>query len=176
MTDKKQERFLSLYEPVHDKFERFCRARSNGIMEVSDLINETLLVAYQKFESIKSDKAFLPFLIGISIRLMANYKRKQREIVDMDKAINNMPSDFKSETQTEIYLLYRAIAQLPDNQKDSIILFEITGFSIKEIADMHQVSESAVKKRLQRGRSRLLELLSDAPLTNHRLTKYDRIK
>jgi RNA polymerase sigma-70 factor (ECF subfamily) len=61
----KQEEFLSLYKPVHERFERFCRARVYGKMDFHDLINETLLVAYEKMERLKSKDAFIYFLFGI---------------------------------------------------------------------------------------------------------------
>ncbi len=70
--DKKQKDFLKLYEPIHNRFERFCRARVFGNMDYKDLINESLLIAFEKFYSLKSEKAFLSFLIGISIRVLAN--------------------------------------------------------------------------------------------------------
>lgn len=165
MNDQKQRKFLSLYEPVHARFERFCRARAGGQMEYRDLMNESLLIAFQKFETIKSEKAFLSFLIGISIRLMANLSRKKHEIAyTAVKSINNSPCESRTDVQAEIYLLHQAMAKLPDNQKESIILYEITGYSVKEIAAMHSVSESAVKKRLERGRKKLLQLLMCTPL------------
>jgi len=177
MNDKKQERFLSLYEPVHASFERFCRARACRQMEFRDLMNETLLIAFQKFETMNSEKAFLSFLIGISIRLMANHFRKKREdVFSSEESLDNIPSGSRTDAQAEIYLLHQAIAKLPENQKESIILFEITGFSVKEIASMHNVSESAVKKRLERGRKKLLQLLKSTALSDkNTLKKYDRI-
>jgi DNA-directed RNA polymerase specialized sigma24 family protein len=75
---KQQEYFLKLYEPIHDRFERFCRARVFGNMEYQDLMNDTLLVAYQKLETLKSEKAFLSFLIGISVRILANHHKKKK--------------------------------------------------------------------------------------------------
>ena len=45
MIKERQKRFLALYEPNHDRFERFCRARVYGRMEYQDLINESLLIA-----------------------------------------------------------------------------------------------------------------------------------
>lgn len=59
----KQNHFLKLYEPVHDRFERFCIARVFGDMEYTDLMNETLLVAFQKIDNLKSEQALLSFLI-----------------------------------------------------------------------------------------------------------------
>ncbi len=168
MKDKKQKSFLSLYEPVHANFERFCRARACGQMEFRDLMNDTLLIAFQKFETIYSEKAFLSFLIGISIRVMANHTRKTRRIVyTSEESMDAIPGESRTDGKAEIYLLHQAIAKLPESQKESIILYEITGFSIKEIAALHLVSESAVKKRLERGRKKLLQLLTSTSLSHN---------
>jgi RNA polymerase sigma-70 factor (ECF subfamily) len=48
-----------------------------------------------------------------------------------------------------------ALATLPADQRETIVLFEIEGWQIDEIARLHDVSESAVKSRLSRGRERL---------------------
>jgi len=60
----------------------------------------------------------------------------------------------------EIYFLYKALAMLPEEQRECLVLFEITGFSIKEIMVIQNSSESAIKQRLKRGRAKLLELLT----------------
>ena len=57
--------------------------------------------------------------------------------------------------------LYKALEKLPELQREALILFEISGFSIKEIAGIQSSSEDAVKQRLSRGRKELLELLSE---------------
>lgn len=159
---KKQKEFLKLYEPVHDSFERFCRARVYGDMDFRDLMNETLLKAYQKFEELRSKEAFLSFLLSISVRILANNKRKRKEIPDSFESISVRVSDVNSNTEknAEVYFLHQALAQLPEEQRESIILFEISGFSIKEIAAIQNASESSVKQRLRRGRLRLKEILT----------------
>jgi DNA-directed RNA polymerase specialized sigma24 family protein len=48
-----------------------------------------------------------------------------------------------------------ALAELPAEQRESIVLFEIEGWQVEEIAELHGVSMSAVKSRLARGRARL---------------------
>ena len=49
----------------------------------------------------------------------------------------------------------KALALLPAVQREAIVLFEMNRFSIAEIAQLQNVSESAVKSRLARGRERL---------------------
>jgi len=161
MTSKKQKHFLKLYQPVHARFEKFCRARAFGDMPYKDLINDSLLIAFKKMETIKNEKAFLSFLIGISTRILANSKRKMKAINVNEPAIFNQHPDPNNfiEKQFEIELLYQSLAKLPELQKEAIILFEITGFSIKEIMEIQKSGESAVKQRLARGRKELAKII-----------------
>ena len=156
-----QEYFLKLYQPIHNRFERFCRARVYGNMDYEDLMNETLLIAFQKIDLLKSETTFLSFLIGISIRVLANHHKKKKEyfIKDTEQLdFNDVNAD--SSREAEIYMLYKALNLLPDIQKECIILFEISGFSIKEIMEIQQSSEPAIKQRLKRARASLKEILS----------------
>jgi RNA polymerase sigma-70 factor (ECF subfamily) len=55
--------------------------------------------------------------------------------------------------------LYQSLRQLPTEQREAIILFEISGFSTDEVAKIQRVSEAAVRQRLSRGRAALLTIL-----------------
>lgn len=157
----KQRQFLALYEPIHDRFERFCRARVYGEMEYSDLMNETLLIAYKTLDSLRSKDAFLSYLCSISIRLLANSHRKKRPVASSELELtSHVTSAGITEMGAEVHLLHRALSHVQKDQRESLILFEITGLSIREIAQLHEVSESAVKQRLRRGRIRLTEILT----------------
>jgi RNA polymerase sigma-70 factor (ECF subfamily) len=158
MSKDKQAHFLHLYEPVHDRFERFCRARAFGEMDFRDLINETLLIAYQRMDILRSEQAFLSFLFSISVNVLNNQHRKKRE--ERQSENHDAIADMSQEVNADTHFLYLALSQLPAAQKESIILFEISGFKIKEIAEIQSVSEDAVKQRLKRGRERLQEILT----------------
>lgn len=164
METRKQQEFRQAYEQVHEQFERFCRARVYGDMDYRDLMNETLLVAWEKWDTLRSKDAFLSFLFGVVVRLLAKNKRKRKELKTEEQPnIANHPSNQRADSSAEVHLLYQALAKLPDAQREALILYEINGFAVREIAAMQQASESAVKKRLERGRQRLYQLLSDEP-------------
>ncbi len=158
---EKQAYFLTLYEPNHDKFERFCRARVYGGMEYQDLINDTLLVAFEKLDSLKSETAFLSFLFGISVRILSNKNKKKKEDSLIEMTESNV-EDFNANTalSAEVHFLHQALARLPESQQETLILFEISGFSIKEIVEIQGASESAIKQRLKRGREKLFDILN----------------
>ena len=159
--NQQQQKFLQLYEPVHDPFERFCRARVFGKMEYQDLMNDTLLIAFQKMDTLKSEEAFLSFLIGISVRILANnHKKKKEEAYPQELIFDVLDVNSKTERDVEIFLLHKALSTLPEAQRECIILFEISGFSIKEIVALQKISESAVKQRLKRGREKLTAILT----------------
>lgn len=160
--NNKQKEFLELYEPVHDRFERFCRARVYGDMDFRDLMNETLLRAYQKFDELRSKKAFLSFLFSISVRVLANNKRKLKEESDSFELEVQYLFDGSdpADIGAEVFFLHKALTHLSDDQREAVILYEISGFSIKEIAEIQDTSESNVKQRLRRGRIRLKEILT----------------
>lgn len=158
----KQEQFIQHYEKVHDQFERFCRARVYGDMEYTDLMNDSLIVAFQKLDQIQSQN-FLSYLIGISIRILSNNNRKRKplSIDEFSKQVESIQEpNSQSDTHTEVQLLHEALAMLPDEQRECLILFEINGFKIKEISDMQGTNESTVKQRLRRGRQRLKAILT----------------
>lgn len=160
MSDTKQDQFLKLYEPVHERFERFCRARVYGNMDYCDLINESLLVAYDKLEALRSKEAFLSFLIGISVRILSNNHQKKKE-ESWSEASEKRAQDFATNADDpDVHFLYQGLSHLNEEQRECLILFEISGFSIKEIAVIQNASESAVKQRLKRGRDKLKQILT----------------
>jgi RNA polymerase sigma-70 factor (ECF subfamily) len=130
-------------------------------MEPKDLMNESLLVAFERFDSLKDHTQFLSFLIGISVRILAN-NHKKKKTVQLPPLAQHTVADHHalSDEKTDVHFLYQALALLPTDQHECIILFEISGFSIKEIMHIQNASESAVKQRLRRARKKLTEVLT----------------
>lgn len=156
MTDQQQE-FLSLYESIHESFARFCHARAFGVMEADDLIAESVLNALENFNKLKDKKAFLSFMFSIAKNIVNNkYRRLKFKGSYNENYAKSIPDEnIDVETKHDIEILYKMLNELPEKQKEAIILFEISGFSIKEVADIQNSKESAVKQRLKRGRESL---------------------
>lgn len=159
MVNNKQSEFLALYEPVHEQFEKYCRVCAYGGYPSEDLMNDCLLKAFDKLDSLKDHQAFLSFLIGISRRLLANASRKMKP-EPMPESLN--PIDIgNAESSMKVQFLHWCLNQLPEQQKEALVLYEIVGFSIKEIANSLDVTEVNVKKRLSRGRQNLKVIVAN---------------
>ena len=165
----KQERFMQVYEPVHERFERYCKTRVYGEFHFKDIMHDTLVVAFEKFDELKSKEAFLHFLFGTAVRILANHRKKKRpEYVDQLKENyeHSQNGNNSIEQQFEINDLYKCLKELDQVTSECIILFEISGFSIKEIMGIQNSSEAAVKQRLSRGRKQLLSLMQSLEIKN----------
>ena len=159
----KQEAFMALYTPIHSRFMRFCSARAYQSSDAKDLAGETLLVAYEKLDKLKEEKAFLYFLFGIAQNLLHRKYRRQKKIAEYDEQAAIQRSDTRPtpDQQTDLSLLYEAINELPDIYRDAVILADVAGFSMQEAADIQNVGLSAIKVRVKRGREKLRGLVSD---------------
>ena len=162
MKETQKERFMRLYAPVNDRFERFCKARAYGEVDFKDLMHDSLIVAFEKINQVKDDAAFLHFLFGTAVRILANKRKKNRPIYTNDfNHFAQVPSTERSvELTLEIENLYKQLARLDEVTRECIILFEISGFSIKEIMVIQKSGESAVKQRLHRGRNQLIKWMN----------------
>lgn len=160
---KKETEFMALYTPVHPNFERFCRARVYGDTDYKDLMHDTIVIAYEKFDSLESPKAFLHFLFGICIRVLANTNKKQRLLHLKEESKTQFVEDLttRADRNDDIEMLYQALSHLPEAQREALVLFEISGFSIVEISELQNAGVSAIKQRLARGRQALLKYLSE---------------
>ncbi|NOZ47223.1 MAG: sigma-70 family RNA polymerase sigma factor [Chlorobi bacterium] len=157
----KQKEFMLLYEVIHTSFIKYCKAKSYGIMDYKDLVNESVLRAFEKFERLQKKDSFAAYIYSIASNIIKNELRRKK----ISRLPDNYIIDVKQLTENhaiqkfEIEILYKALHKLPEKQKEAIILFEISGYSIKEIAEIQKSGISAIKQRLKRGRQKLSELL-----------------
>ena len=157
----KHQYFLSLYEPNHKGLLRYCESILKDPTDASDIVSETVLVAYEQLDKLKKEASFKYFLFAIARNLIRRQYRRKKfwGIFDAEKA-EQIPTAPKAEQNAEVQLLYQALDKLPEAQKEALILFEIAGYNIQEISEIQNTSISNVKARLSRGREKLSKILS----------------
>lgn len=163
MDAQSKQEFIELYKDAHEPLSRFCMAKSYGVMDAKDLLSETVLAAMEGFDKLRNKKAFLSYLFTIaSNKVNATLRRRKFSgAYDEQQALAQMDNNGASDARFDISILYEALNELPESQKEAVILFEISGFSIKEIMEIQNSGESAVKQRIRRGREKLALLFSE---------------
>lgn len=159
-TTEKQQQFLALLEPVYDGLYRFIYAMTRHRDKADDLMSETILQAYERFETVRDTQAFFSFVLTIAKRVHKRREWRARLFIfDNDTLDYTYGNTSSPETATDTELMLDALDTLPAKQREALILFEISGFSIEEISAVQGDSISAVKSRLARGRRKLAALL-----------------
>lgn len=125
--------------------------------DVQDVLQEVLLRFLEKapsFASIEHERAWLLRVTNNCCMDCLRFRRKHA-YTDLDLLRECLAAP---EQQTHLEELYA----LPAKWKSVLILHYFEGYSVAEIAKILRLSESAVKKRLQRGREALKLVLSEA--------------
>ncbi len=154
---------MKAYEACHDQFLRYCTSLAYGKMDVQDLVQDVLTSAYHNFEKIENKDQLLHYLIRAARNRSISLWRKRRNQDELTElhAERLTAQGVSPETVLDIELLYKALDKLPGKQRDALVLFEISGFSMKEIAEIQNSTEGAVKTKISRGRVKLRDLMQD---------------
>lgn len=128
--------------------------------DCADAIQETIVKAFSKINSLKQDAYAKTWLIRILINECYNMLRQKGRQIPMDVE-TEMAAKAAAEPQ-DYSDLYRAVSQLQEELKLPVVLYYGEDFSVREIAQVLEISEGAVQKRLARARQKLKSLLENA--------------
>jgi RNA polymerase sigma-70 factor (ECF subfamily) len=167
MDTERKERFLELLEPVYPRLSRYALAMTRNREEAKDLVSEAVLVALERFDTIREAEGFAGFLFRIVSRTHKRWHYRERMRSPFSVRLSESISDSGSspERSAEAALVLRALDQLPEKTKETILLFDVADLSLEEIRRIQGGSLSGVKSRLRRGHEttrRLLGVESDA--------------
>lgn len=160
-TTEKQQRFLQLLDPVHDDLVRFANAMTRNRDEARDVASETVLLAFEHRSALREPSAFKSYLFTIARRLCRRrwLREKLFSPLDFRKVEDVRDTGSARDVSADVHFLYVALEKLPAAQRETVIMFEISGLSLEEICEVQGGTLSGVKSRLRRGRLKLAQLL-----------------
>ena len=183
--DERASRFRRLLAPIHDRVLLFARGLCRSPSDGDDLFQEAALRAFKKLDQLREDEAFRTWLFRIVITLHRKRARRAfwRRFLPLagpeDAADDVVAPAASGEHDYRVSAwapdagdatarARAALATLPAEQREAIVLFEMEGWQVDEIARLQNVTASAIKSRLARGRERLRtfyarELGTDTP-------------
>ena len=121
-----------------------------------DAVQSAMEIAWKKASSLRNEDKLKNWLTRIMINECYNLlRKKQREI-----PVEYLP-EAAEEISPDALVLQDALERLPPTQRLPLILHYFEGFSIKEIAGILRRPQGTVLSRMQRGREKLKEFLSE---------------
>ena len=163
MKEDNQKTFMKAYQICHEEFLRYCSVVSYGRMEVQDLVQDVLFSAYKNFEEIRNRENLLHYLIKAARNRAITEKRKHSRQVTLSETYANklLYGGISSENLVDVQIIYDSLKLLPEKQATSLLLFEVYGFKMKEIAAIIDSTEASVKMQVSRARKKMRSLLSE---------------
>ncbi len=126
--------------------------------EIEDLAHEVFVVLYRNWPTLDTERPLRPYLFGIAFRLVAAHRRRHgRETPYASPEIEDGSPDPERDLQSRqsVALLLAALECVPIKRRAVVIMYELDGLSIVEIARTLAISRFGAYARLHKGRSEL---------------------
>ncbi|MDP9222661.1 MAG: sigma-70 family RNA polymerase sigma factor [Actinomycetota bacterium] len=128
-----------------------------------DATQEAFVSLFRKAHSFRGDSAFGTWFYRIGMNAAYDVVRRRRRTPEPRAEIEAGPEASGATTMEEAMGMRSeigaALAQLPPDYREAIVMHALGGFSYEEIATTTRVSLGTVKSRISRGRKRLARLL-----------------
>jgi len=159
--------FEQLFSRYQKRIYNFILRMIQNQDDSAELTQDTFIRAYHSLKTLKTDKAFNSWLHRIAINLVRDKLRKFEPIIESidepdvyvngteftfdvpDWSTNPRETTLQQELQKKIQT---AIASLPKEQREVVILYHIEGLGISEISEMLEIPSGTIKSRLARAR------------------------
>jgi RNA polymerase sigma-70 factor (ECF subfamily) len=157
-----RERYIDMVRTEQEPLRRFLLALCCGNRdEADDIAQDTLVKAYLSMAQYEERGKAAAWLYRIAYHLFVDTSRRRRTLQPVEVLDKQEDASFAADRDFRYQALYMALEALPPKERTAILLFYIKGYAVKEIAEIVEATEDAVKKQLSRGRSQLKTLLKD---------------
>jgi RNA polymerase sigma-70 factor (ECF subfamily) len=153
--------FHRLIEHQIPRLRRYARALTRNRERADDLVQDTLSRALVKEQFWQPGTNLRAWLFTIMHNQNVNNVRlavRESRMVDMEQ-LSPMPATTDPTASRQMFELERALAQLPLEQRQVILLVGLEGMSYEDAAGILSVPVGTVRSRLSRGRDILSKLL-----------------
>jgi RNA polymerase sigma-70 factor (ECF subfamily) len=166
----------SAFEELVRRNQQRVFALVSGILrrreDVEDVAQQVFLKAFVSIKRFDMRAAFSTWLYKIAVNECWDYLRKKKvrplvyesdlseeQVARLDGVVSaDRPPVTPSERAEVKDLLERMLEKLPEQDRQLLVLKEIEGFSVQELAEVLDLNVNTVKVRLFRARGRLMDV------------------
>jgi RNA polymerase sigma-70 factor (ECF subfamily) len=155
-----------VYKKYKDNLLRLAYALLNDRDMAEDIVHDCFVSIARSADNLKLSGNFKSYLATCVVNRVRNTikVRQRREIINLDESMA-IVSDFKRPQQwiienERLSILNNAVAQLPYEQREVVILHAQSEMKFKAIAEMQGVSINTVQSRYRYGLDKLRSILN----------------
>lgn len=174
------DQLLLEFENVQGELKSFILRMTGSVQDTEDIVQDTYIKAHLKIDTFRGDSSLKTWIFSIASNLakdlLRSKKRWPENVTDICKeaALNN-PQFFreaihiretspqgKFEIKEHVALCFTCVSKsLPLEQQLALLLKEVYGFKVKEIAQIINQTDAMVKYYLHVGRSKMIEVFDN---------------
>jgi RNA polymerase sigma-70 factor, ECF subfamily len=166
----------SAFEELVRRNQQRMLALVGGILrrreDVEDVVQQVFLKAYVSIKRFDQRAAFSTWLYKIAVNECWDYLRKKKvrplvyeadlseeQVSRLDGIVSaDRPTEGIGERAEMRELLEKMLEKLPEQDRQLLVLKEVEGFSVQELAEILDLNINTVKVRLFRARGRIMEM------------------
>lgn len=163
--DGEQQAFRILYERTNPRVAATIARITGSSESLDDLVQETYVKAYRALGTFDQSRPFAPWVLQIARNASWSHLRRQRDTIDLSQVRHLRAVDqWETLTARERLSAFRAaLERLPDHARDAIVMHDVEGRTLAEIAEELGVSINTVAARVRRARTKISELMEIRP-------------
>jgi RNA polymerase sigma-70 factor, ECF subfamily len=135
--------------------------------DAAEATQDAYLKAWRGLSSFRGDALFTTWLYRVAanaaISRQRSRKRRREHERGGDEVLTQIAASGSLETEAvarlDVRLLEKCVDRLPDHYRSVVILRDVYGLTLEEIASQMKISQTAAKVRLHRARKKLREMM-----------------
>ncbi len=162
----------SLVEKLMPKLYPVCLSMLRNSFDAEDLLQEALIRIMGSLDKFTGKSSFYTWAYRITVNCCLDFfrKEKRKATISLEEKVASGVIAPRTDAADPAELLEHkeivervqsALATVPEIYRDIVILFDISGMSLNEVAEFMNVPVGTVKSRLYRGRKLLGQVLRE---------------
>lgn len=142
-----------MYDECFDDVYRYCYSKMGNKWDTDDVVSEIFRKAFEHYSSLKGHSNGKAWLMTIARNTVYDFYRRKKDTLGGDAVEWLVQPDLSAaqlEAKEDLECLNKALAYLPDEDREYIRLKYFAGLKYREIGELAGKSEETVKTRVFR--------------------------
>lgn len=163
-----EDAWRALVDATHREVYTLCLRILGDPDDAAEATQDAFLKAWRALDGFRGEAMFTTWLyrVAANTAISKHRQRKRRRSHETgmpDEVLSGFASPGSTESKVasriDLAELERALALLPEHYRAAVVLRDVYGMSIDEIARQLRISETAAKVRVHRGRKKLRDAM-----------------
>ena len=143
-----------LYRIYHTSLFRFAFRLTNSYGTAEELVNDVMLAVWKNADQFRNGSKVSTWVFGIAYRQCMTRLRRKRITIVPDVKVDQIADSARDRIEDGQWI-EQGLAELPDEQRVSMVLVFYLGCSYGEVAEITGSKEATVKTRMFHARRKL---------------------